>query len=594
MPRISPDGKRLAYIAPDEEVLNVWVKTIGSNDDKPITRDRGRGIRGYFWARNNEQIVYVQDKDGDENWHIYLISADGGEAIDLTPETGIQARIVAVNRNFPDVILIGINNRQPQLHDVYRVNLKTGEKTLEVQNDIGVVHWIADRNLTVRIGQVPTPDGGFMLLHRSGNGGDWEKLMSWGTEDALSTGAVSFTRDNKTLYMVNSVNSNAAQMRTIDVETGAETVVAYDETYDVSDIIIHPITYQLQAVAFTKERTHWHLLDESIEDDFDALTNLHRGDFEVVDRDDADNTWVVAYVQDIGPVVYYTYDRIKKEGKFLLSTRPKLDEWKLAEMKPVKYTARDGMVINGYLTLPLGVEPKNLAAILYIHGGPWVRDTWGYEPLAQWLANRGYAVLQVNYRGSTGYGKEFTNAGDKEWGGRMQDDITDGAEWLVGEGIADPQRLGIYGGSYGGFAVLSALTKTPTLFKCGVDIVGPSNLITFQNTIPPYWEPVRPLMYKRIGHPEDDRELLEERSPLNHIDKIVSPLMIVQGANDPRVKRSESIQIRDALQNTGKKVEYMEFSDEGHGIVRPESQLKYYAASEKFLADNLGGRFEPE
>jgi len=583
----------MAYLAPDDGVLNVWVKTIGKNDDHPVTHDRDRGIHDYFWAWNNKQILFVQDKAGDENWHIYSIPAKGGEEVDLTPIDGIQARFISVKPEFPDIILVGINDRVSQLHDIHRIDLNTGERTLEVQNDIGAVGWSVDQNLIVRIGMLPKPDGGFSLLHRENPDSEWKPMLSWGLEDALGTGSAGFAADNETLYMLNSVGTNSAQMRTYNVHTGEEKVIASDPTYDVSMLFVNPITRKIQAVGFIKDRLTWNVLDPSIRADFDAIAKLHDGFFNIIDRDYADKTWLVVFFSDKGSPAYYAWDRGKKKGTFLFTARPELDKYTLAGMTPVSYETRDGLTIHGYLSLPPDSDKENLPTVMVIHGGPWVRDVWGYDPEAQWLANRDYAVLQINYRGSTGYGKEFTNAGDREWGGKMQDDISDGVKWLIDSRVADPNRIAIYGGSYGGYATLSGLTKTPGLFACGVDIVGPSNLITFQETIPPYWEPLKPMMYKRIGHPKDDAEFLNERSPLNHIDRIQAPLMIVQGKNDPRVKLAESIQIRDALRKAGKTVKYMEFEDEGHGFVKPENRLKFYAAAEKFLAEHLGGRYLP-
>ncbi len=590
-PQISPDGKRLAYIAPDEGVLNVWVKTVGLEDDHPLTHDRHRGVRGYFWARNNRQILFIQDKDGDENWHVYAIPVEGGEAVDLTPFENIQARILKVRPDFPDTILVGINNRNPQLHDVYRLDLRDGSRVLDVENTIGAVDWTIDNNLVVRIGELPLPDGGFQLVHRDGPGDNWKPLTSWSSEDALTTSPAGFALDNETLYIKSSVGTNAAELRTLNLKTGEWKTLVSDPVYDVSELLIHPISRRIQAVNIERERMDWLVLDPEVEADFAALRKLHPGDFGIIDRDNDDTVWLVVYVVDVSSVVFYSYSRATKQGTFLFSHRPELDQYTLSPMKPVCFTARDGLTIHGYLTLPVSADPRRLPAILLIHGGPWVRDTWCFHPEVQWLADRGYAVLQINYRGSTGYGKQFTNAGDKEWGGKMQDDITDAALWLIEQGVADSKRIGIYGGSYGGYATLVGLTKTPDLFRCGVDIVGPSNLITFQESVPPYWEPIKPMLYKRVGHPETDRELLDQRSPLNHIDQIKAPLMIAQGKNDPRVKRAESLQICEALRAVGKTVEYLEFEDEGHGFARPENRLKFYAAAEKFLSEHLGGRY---
>jgi dipeptidyl aminopeptidase/acylaminoacyl peptidase len=591
-PQLSPDGRRLAYIAPAEGVLNVWVRTLGAQDDHPITADRGRGIRTFFWAHNAAQILYLQDKDGDENWRVYAVPAAGGAARDLTPFDGVQARILALPPERPDEIILGLNNRVPQLHDVHRANLATGALTLIQSNDLGATDWAIDHHGHVRLAQVPTADGGFVVLHRADASAAWQERFRITGEDALTTGLLGFAADNRTVYLLSSVGSDAAQLRTLDVATGRQQVLATHAGADVSEVIVHPLEHRVQAAGILLDRQQWIALDPAIAEDLAALPRLHPGDFDLISRDHADRTWLVAYTQDVGPVVYYAYDRAARQGRFLFSARPKLERVTLAPMQPVHFTARDGLTIRGYLTLPVGVPSKALPTIVDVHGGPWHRDVWGYNPEAQWLANRGYAVLQLNFRGSTGYGKAFVNAGDRQWGGAMQDDVTDAARWLVAQGTADPRRLGIYGGSYGGYAVLSGLTKTPELFACGVDMVGPSNLLTFIASIPPYWEPVKALFHERVGNPEHEDEFLRSRSPLFAVDRIRAPLLIAQGANDPRVKREESLQIVAALRGAGKTVEYLEFADEGHGFARPENRLRFYAAAEAFLATHLGGRRE--
>ncbi len=592
-PQISPDGSHLAYIAPLNGVLNIWIKTIGKDDDKAITNDTGRGIRGFFFTWDNEHILYVQDKDGDENWHVYSIPKLGGEPFDLTPIDGVQARIMSNKREFPNIVLIAINDRIPQLHDIYSVDLRTNERTLIVKNEIGAIGWSVDDNLNVRLAQVQRENGGQTLFHRLDNDSEWEELLTFNSEDALTTHPAGFNKEGDSIYIISSIGSDTAQLRELNLKTRKETTLISDPDYDISDMIREPFTKKIQAAQFNRDRINWEILDSSIKEDFKGIYGLTDGDLHIIDQDFKNETWIVAFTKDNGSTPFYIWDRTKKQGEFLFAARPEIDQWDLAPMKPIAYQARDGLTIHGYLTTPYGKEPKNLPAIVVVHGGPWVRDDWGLDPESQWLANRGYAVLQINYRGSTGYGKSFINAGDKEWGGKMQDDVSDGVKWLIEQGIADAKRVGIFGGSYGGFAVLSGLTKTPELYACGVDIVGPSNLITFQETIPPYWEPLKPQMYKRIGHPVEDGSLLYDRSPLNHIDNITAPLMIVQGKNDPRVKRSESVQIKHALEKAGKVVEYMEFEDEGHGFARPENRLKFYGAAEKFLADHLGGDYLP-
>lgn len=591
-PQISPDGRRLAYLAPDEGVLNVWVRTIGQKDDRAVTKDRKRGIRAYFWAENNEHILYVQDKDGDENWHVYAVDATGGAARDLTPHEGVQARILAVERKYPDEILVGLNQRNPQLHDVYRINVRSGEAKLEAQNDRGYAGWVADAEMRVRGGQRILPTAGTALDVRDSAESAWRTVAEWGMEDAMTSGPIGFSHDGTAMYLISSKDSNTAQLRQLDLATGKETVLASDESADVSGVEKHPDRHHVQAVAFQRQRQEWKVLDAEIEEDFAALAKLHPGDFGIINRDHADRTWLVYFTVDDGPVYYYSYDRRTKKGELLFSNRKALEGLKLAKMEPVEFRSSDGMLIHGYLTLPVGVAPKNLPTVINIHGGPWARDRWGYNGEAQWLANRGYACLQVNFRGSTGYGKKFLNASNREWGAKMHDDILAGVKYLVERGVADPKRIATYGGSYGGYASLVGMTFTPDVFACGVSIVGPSNLITFMNTIPPYWKPAEPILFERVGHPEKDAEFLKSRSPLFKVDQIKNPLLIAQGANDPRVKREESLQIVEAMKKAGKEVEYVEYPDEGHGFARPENRLDFYGRAERFLAKHLGGRYE--
>jgi dipeptidyl aminopeptidase/acylaminoacyl peptidase len=591
-PQISPDGKRLAYLAPDEGVLNVWIRTVGEDDDQVVTKDRKRGIRQYFWAQNNDQIIYLQDKDGDENWRVFAVNLKSKEETNLTPYDGVQARINAVDSKFPNEILISINNRNPQWHDVYRADLKSGKLTLEAQNDQGFLEWQADHDFKIRGAGKTTAEGGIEFLVRENPDSAWRTFVKFGPEDAMGSGPIAFTPDGKGLYIHSSVGSNTAQLREINLADGKEKVLAADDTFDVTGEFIHPIKKTIQAVAFMKDRKTWKVLDPSVSDDFAAIGRIRDGDFTILNRDHEDKTWLVAFDVDNGPVHYYAYDRTSKKGTLLFTNRKALEGLTLAKMKPITINARDGLTLHGYLTLPPGIEPKNLPMVLNVHGGPWARDTWGYDGEAQWMANRGYAMLQVNFRGSTGYGKKFLNAANREWAGKMHDDLIDSVNWAVKEGIADPKRVAIFGGSYGGYATLVGLTFTPDVFACGVDIVGPSSLITLQETIPPYWKPFEPILFDRVGHPKNDAEFLRSRSPLHKADKITKPLLIAQGANDPRVKKSESLQIVDAMKKAGKDVQYVEYPDEGHGFARPENRLDFYAKADKFLAKYLGGRAE--
>jgi dipeptidyl aminopeptidase/acylaminoacyl peptidase len=591
-PRLSPDGKRLAYIAPSDGVLNVWVKTVGKDDDKVITADKVRGIRECFWAYDGVHIIYLQDAGGDENWHAYAVPAAGGAAVDLTPVKGAQAQIAGVEKSDPTHIVVALNDRDPQFHDLYKVDLKSGKRTLVLKNDIKAVAFVLDRALHVRAAQTFKPDGTVEILHRASDKAPWKKIDAWGPEDSFTSNLIGFADDNRTLYLLSSVGANATELRAIDTRTGKQKTLAGDPEADVADLLVSEVNHKVLAVGFERDRLEWKPLDPKVGKDLAVLEQVADADISVVSSDRKEQSWIVSFNQDSKPPRFYSYDRRTQKASFLFSARPELEDAPLADMKPVTYKARDGLVIHGYLTLPRDVPAKDLPAVVNPHGGPWARDTWGFNAWSQWLANRGYAVLQPNFRGSTGYGKKFLNAADKEWGRKMQDDVTDGTKWLIEQGIADPRRICIMGGSYGGYATLMGLVTAPDLYACGVDIVGVANLITWLKTIPPYWMPFRDVLAQRVGDPEKDAEFLKARSPVFLVDKIKAPLLIGQGANDPRVPRAESTQIRDAMKKAGKQVEYIEYPDEGHGFVRPENRLNFFAAAEKFLAEHIGGRSE--
>jgi dipeptidyl aminopeptidase/acylaminoacyl peptidase len=593
-PQLSPDGKRLAWIAPDKNnVLQVWVKTVGKDDDKIVTADKKRGIRQYLWTYNNNVLLYLQDSDGDENWHVYGVDLESGKVRDFTPHKGIQARMTGTDPEFPDEVLVALNLRDKRLHDVYRLNLKSGEQTLDTKNPGDVAGFAADARFQVRAAQVVTPDGGTEIRIRDDAKSDWKTWMKVGPEEIL--GFVDFTPDGKSAILLSSLGSDTARAVERDIATGQEKVLASSDEVDAGSVMIHPTKHHVQAVSFEPGRRQWTLIDPSVKRDFEGIGNLNDGDFSILNRNKEDTTWLVAFTSDRGPVRYYAWDRAARKGTFLFVQQPKLEGLKLAAMKPVVIETRDGMKLHAYLTLPAGITAKKLPMVLFVHGGPWARDAWGYNPYAQWLANRGYACLQVNYRGSTGYGKKFLNAGNKQWGLKMHDDLIDAVHWAVKEEIADQKKVAIVGGSYGGYAALAGVTMTPEAFACAVDIVGPSNLKTLIASIPPYWKPMRALFDARMGNVDDpkDAELIRNASPLFKADKIVRPLLIGQGANDPRVKQAESEQIVAAIEKHGGKVTYVLYPDEGHGFARPENRIDFNARAEAFLAEHLGGRAEP-
>jgi len=596
-PRLSPDGTRLAWIAPHDDVLNVWLAPVDPESGvdlgqaEVITADTDRGIRTFNWAHDNRHLLYLQDTGGDENWRLYDVDIQTMERRDLTPFEGVQTQIIALERKFPTEVLIGLNKDNPQLHDVYRLDLQTGELTKEVDNP-GFLGWVADSELAVRCTFAPEPDGSLRVMVRDGADDEWRLFKNIPAEDALTTDPVAFSADGRSLLMISSAERETASLVSADLATGAEEVLAGDPEADVSGVRLDPDTKQPQIVVVLKDRSEYLVLDPSVADDVAAIRALHPGDPVFTSADHAERTWLVAFTNDAGPVHYYAFDRETKTGRFLFEHQPELTKYTLSSMEPVSYAARDGLTIHGYATFPPDGPRTGLPTVLLVHGGPWHRDAWGYDPMAQWMANRGYLCLQLNFRGSTGYGKAFINAGDREWGAKMQDDLTDGVAYAVAQGWADPGKVAIFGGSYGGYAALVGATFTPEVYCCAVDIVGPSSLKTLIETIPPYWAPMVAQFHRRVGDPATDEEFLWSRSPLSRADKIAIPLLIAQGANDPRVKQAESEQIVDAMKAAGISYEYMLFPDEGHGFAKPENRMKFYAAAEKFLARYLGGRAE--
>ena len=593
-PHIAPDGKRLAWLAPDErEILQVWVQTIGQHDARAVTADKTRAIQSYGWTYDSKTILYAQDAAGDENFHLFAVDLDSHNVRDLTPWQGVRAEFVAANPKFPERILVALNLRDRKLMDVYRIDLRTGAVELDTENRGDIAGWLADDNMIVRAATVTTADGGTEIRIRDGAANPWRTLMKASMEDNLA--ALDFTKDGQSIFFSTSVGTDTARLVRHEIASGKETDIARSDDADLSDAMIHPTRHVVQASAFDPGRKHWTVIDPSIQGDFDALAKVTDGDFNVVDRDLADQTWLISFDSDRAPARYYSWDRAAKKATFLFTTQPKLDDAPLAPMMPIEFTARDGMKINGYLTLPVGVPDKNLPLVLFVHGGPWGRDSWGFNPYAQLLANRGYAVLQINFRSSTGFGKKFLHAGDREWGLTMQNDLTDGVKWAVNQGVADPKRVAIFGGSYGGYAALAGAAFTPNLYRCAVDECGPSNLFTLLASLPPYWEVMRSIFFTRVGNPDDpkDKELLTAASPLFSADKIKIPILVGQGANDPRVKQAEAEQIVEAIAKHRGNAVYVLYTDEGHGFVRPENRLDFTARIEKFLADNLGGRYEP-
>ena len=600
--QISPDGKYLSWVAAVDGVLNVWVAPADNpSQARAVTQDKARGIRSYFWSYHPDTLLYLRDSGGDEDFHLYAVDLKTGQAKDLTPFPKTTAQVAGVSPKHPGTILVGMNDRDAQWHDIYKVDLASGNRTLLEKNDAQIAGYIADADYTLKYAQRSRPDGGADVLRRGANGA-WEKFDDIPFEDVLTTSPGGLTLDGKTLYFTDSRGRNTAALFAIDVASGKRSLVLEDARADVGGTLADPATGKVQAVSVDYLRDEWKVVDPAIRADLEKLEAIGPGDVSVNTRTLDDKTWIVAYSAAEAPLVYYRYDRGAGTLTKLFSARPKLEGKPLVPQWPVEIASRDNKTLVSYLTLPRSADANNdgkadapVPLVLLVHGGPWARDSYGYGGYNQWLANRGYAVLSVNFRGSTGFGKDFTNAGNGEWAGKMHDDLIDAVQWAVKQGVTTQDQVAIMGGSYGGYATLTGLTFTPDAFACGVDIVGPSNLNTLLSTVPPYWASFFEQLAKRMGDPRTDagKKWLTERSPLTRADQIKKPLLIGQGANDPRVKQAESDQIVKAMQAKNIPVTYVLFPDEGHGFARPENNKAFNAITENFLAKCLGGRAQP-
>ena len=591
-PAISPDGKRLAWLQPDQGILQVWVQTLGKDDATAVSADRQRPIRKFQWGQDGQTILYIQDVKGNEDWHVYAVDLESKQVRDLTPYEGVHAGIVADSPRHPTEILVELNLQDRARMDVHRIDLKTGEVTLDTRNPGTVSSWAATDDLVVKAGVATRANGGEELLVRDSAKEAWRTLTRGGPDDTVEL--LALTADGKAVLYITSAGAPTARVVQRALSGGPEKVLASNPEVDPADVSVHPTRHVVEGVVFEPGLPAWTLLDPTVKKDFDVFPHISRGFPEVVSRDRADRTWVVSFRDAQGPTRYFTFDRTTLQGKLLFVDRPKLEGAPLSERKPVHFPARDGLPLHGYLTRPVGATSAG-PMVLFVHGGPWGRDRWKLDTQAQWLADRGYAVLQVNYRGSRGYGRKVLNAGNRQWGKAMQTDLLDAVNWAVKEGVAQKDRLAIMGGSYGGYATLAAAAFSPDVFRCGVDLVGPSNLFTLLRSVPPYWKPMRSIFNRRIGNIDEpaDKQLLESASPLFSADKIKMPLLIGQGANDPRVKQAESEQIVAALDKHGLGVTYVVYPDEGHGFARPENAIDFNARAESFLGQYLGGRVEP-
>ena len=585
--RISPDGRMISYMAPWKDRLNIFVLPVGSKDSaRRVTAETERDPGGYFWA-SPDVLLYQKDFGGDENFHVFAVRADGSGSKDLTPFPKVRAEVVDDLRDDDEHVLVSMNQRNPEEFDVYKLNIYTGKLTLVAQNPGAAEGWMVDHAGNIR-GCTQTDGVSSSMLYRDGASGPFRKLFTTSFKEQVAF--QTFAPDNKTFYVVSNRGRDKAAAFAFDPATAKETSLIYENPdVDVSGISYSHREKAIEVVYYETDKERAHLITDRAKQLDKAITEaVGTEDFWVVSNDKAEDKLIVqTYGERTGGTIYY-YDCTTGKADKLAERMPWMKTEELAEMKPIQYQSRDGMTIHGYLTLPVGVEAKNLPVVVNPHGGPWARDSWGFNPEVQFLANRGYAVLQMNFRGSTGYGRKFWEASFKQWGKKMQDDVTDGVEWLKKEGIADPKRIAIYGGSYGGYATLAGLTFTPDLYACGVDYVGVSNMFTFMKTIPPYWKPYLAMMYEMAGDPVKDSALLAEVSPALHADKIKAPLFVAQGKNDPRVNIAESDQIVENLKKRGVAVQYMVKDNEGHGFHNEENRFEFYRAMEKFLAQHIG------
>ncbi len=583
--QISPDGNWISYLAPYERRLNVFVMPRSGGEAKRITAETARDMAGYFW-KSNDCIIYLKDKAGDENFHLLSVDLNGENLIDLTPFDGITVQVVDELEEHPDEMLIGLNKRNKEIFDVYRLNVKTGSMTLAAENPGNITGWVTDHDGNIRAAS--TTDGvNTTLLYREHEQDTFKPVLT--TNFKVSISPLFFTFDNKYVYAASNLNRDKSAIVKFDIASGKELETIFEHPdVDVSELNFSKKRSVLTSISYTTWKRERKFLDKQMEDIFNKIqSKLPNYEVGLTSENKNEDVFIVRTYSDRSLGAFYVYDSQSDLLTKLTDVSPWLNENDLSEMKPISYKTRDGLTIQGYLTLPKGKDPKNLPVIINPHGGPWHRDQWTYNPEVQLFANRGYAVLQVNFRGSTGYGRKFWEASFKQWGKTMQDDVSDGVKWLLDQDIADPKRIAIYGGSYGGYCTLAGMTFTPELYACGIDYVGVSNLFTFMKTIPPYWKPFLDMMYEMVGDPEKDKELMTAASPVFHVDQIKSPLLVIQGAKDPRVNIEESNQIVEALKKRGIDVPYLVKENEGHGFHNEENKFEAYEVMEKFLEKHL-------
>jgi len=584
--QISPDGRHFSFSAPFKGRMNIFVQDIDTKKINQLTFETDRDISSYFWA-NNIRILYLKDNGGDENFKLYGVNTDGSNLVCFTDFEGVRATIIDDLEDIDEEVIIGLNKRNHEVFDPYRLNVITGELTMLAENPGNIQGWMTDHKGKLRLA-LALDGTDESILYRENENENFQNVITSNFKESIDP--LFFTFDNKNIYATSNLGRDKKSIVIFDIQMRKESEIIYSDTdFDVSNLSYSVKRKELTTISYTTWKRKVVFLDDTVKKIFSNIEKKIGKKYEIslTSTNKEENKFIVRKFSDKTLGAYYYYDFTNNELEKIADLSPWLNEEYMAEMKPVKYKSRDGIIINGYLTLPKGSKAKNLPVIINPHGGPWVRDVWGYDSEVQYLANRGYAVFQMNYRGSVGYGRKFWESSFKQWGKAMQNDITDGAKWLIEKRIADSRRIAIYGGSYGGYAVLAGLAFTPDLYCCGIDYVGVSNLFTLLKTIPPYWKPLLEMQYEMMGHPEKDKELYMEVSPVFHADKIKVPLFIAQGANDPRVNKNESDQMVDAMKKRGVEVEYMVKDNEGHGFHNEENRFDFYRAMEKFLEKHL-------
>jgi len=582
--QISPDGKHYSFMAPYKNRMNIFVQKMGSQTSNRITSVEERDIAGYTWA-SNSRILYLKDIGGDENYSLYGIDLDGSNERPLTEFENVQTHLIDDLEEQEDYIIVGLNKRDPRIHDPYRLNIQNGNLELLAENPGNISAWMCDHEGKLRVA-IATDGVNTSLLYRESEEEEFKLILTTNFKESMSPQF--FTFDNKKLFSISNIGRDKAAAVIFDPNSLKEELLFSHDEVDISSITYSKKNKKLSYYSYVTDKTHRHFVDENVKEWYEELeTNLSSYQVGIADSTKNEDQFIIRTYNDKTKGSYYHFDLASKELKKLVDISPWFKEEEMAEMKPIHFSSRDGMKMNGYLSLPAQSIQKKLPLVVNPHGGPWARDHWGFNSEVQFLCNRGYAVLQVNFRGSTGYGREFLEASFKQWGQSMQDDLTDGVNWLIEQGIVDKDRVAIYGGSYGGYATLAGLAYHPEVYKCGIDYVGVSNLFTFMETIPPYWENYLEMLYEMVGHPEKDKEMLHKYSPALNADLINAPLLIAQGANDPRVKKSESDQMVEAMRKRGIEIEYMVKDNEGHGFSNEENRFDFYRAMEDFLKEHL-------